>query len=317
MTDDVQVESDAGRVDEGERLAVQPPQVPDRGCRHGWGRRARWPGRRRALPGRIGACRRHGPSHTRAAHPHRPLQQLRRRVRSPRPRRRRQGEARRGRRLGAHDDQRREDPVRLPAADLRARRVPAAEPLQRRPCEVPVQAGRRAGLGQVAAHQLGRGHDDDRRGVQEGPGQVRQGLPLGGPVHRLAQHHRGRGRRRLPVRQRDRRQRRRLRGLQRGRQRDARRPQLRARRPRDDRRRHPRRPRDVGPPELQRHRAVGLQRRRDRRSPTGASSRRRRRRARRSSPSTRATRARRRAPMRGCPSGRARTRRWSTASSTT
>ena len=91
--------------------------------------------------------------------PHRSLQQLRRRVRSSRPRRRRQGEARSRAPPGSpRRSAASKMPVRLPAAHLRAWRLPAAEPLQRRPREVPVQAGRRARLRQVAAHQLGRGH---------------------------------------------------------------------------------------------------------------------------------------------------------------
>ncbi len=55
------------------------------------------------------------------------------------------------------------DPPVVSAAHLPARRGPAREPLQRRPHQVPVQAGRRARLGPVAAHQLGRGDHDDRR----------------------------------------------------------------------------------------------------------------------------------------------------------
>ncbi len=73
--------------------------------------------------------------------------------------------------------------------------------------QVPVQAGRRARLGPLAAHQLGRGDDDDRRQVQGDPGEVRQEVGLDRAVHRLALDPRGRRRRRVPLRERDRRRR--------------------------------------------------------------------------------------------------------------
>ena len=170
----------------GDWLAVQPPQVPDRRRRHrrgGGDRRAR---RRRPLPRRARARRCHCPGRAGAAHPHRALQQLRRRLRAPRPRRRRQGEARRGRALRQDEHRRSTDPGGVPAAHLPARRLAAREPLQRRAHQVPVQAGRRARLGKVGAHQLGRGDHHDRRQPQEGAGQVRQGLGLDRAVHGLA-----------------------------------------------------------------------------------------------------------------------------------
>ena len=120
------------------------------------------------------------PAGGRAARPHRALQQLRRRLRPPRPRGRRQGEADRGRAVGRRP---RSPAARSPKAyppRICLRGVVAArEPLQRRPHQVPLQARRRARLGPVAAHQLGRGDHDDRRQPADGAGQVRARTPSG------------------------------------------------------------------------------------------------------------------------------------------
>ncbi len=101
--------------------------------------------------------------------------------------------ARRGTRPPSPDRRRR----RLPAAHLPAWRVARSRNLQPRPHQVPVQAGRPARLGQVAAHQLGRGHATIADNLAEGAETSRARTRSGSRPTPARWPDRGRGRRRL------------------------------------------------------------------------------------------------------------------------
>ena len=78
-----------------------------------------------------------------------------------------------GLRLG-HQDYRRQSCPHVPPSHLRPRPVPDLQHLQPGPHQVPLQAGRPAGFGQVGTDQLGRGNFDDRREFHPYPGKVRE-----------------------------------------------------------------------------------------------------------------------------------------------
>ncbi len=189
------------------------------------------------LAARVRRCRGRRTDHheRRNRLPHRALEQLRRCVRAPRARRRRTRHDDRPRGLG-HEDHLGSAGADLPSPHLRARPVADLEHLQPRPRQVPLQAGRTEGLGEVATHQLGRGDQPHRRELHLDPAAAREEVRLDRPVHGLPRLDRGGRRSGLPVRERHRRLGRRLRGRQRGRLRHARRLELRARRPDQSRR---------------------------------------------------------------------------------